>query len=102
MFENLGIYNSHAESEYDINKHIEEYIVKTKITKLYKIVCHEQPFVIYNAIIQKKYDNQFLKQYVENNPSTVEPTKIIYHFPGFTGNYESKYEKMTNFWKKIK
>ena len=85
----------------DINKHMAEYIEKTKISKIYKLVCHEQPFVIYNAIIQNKYDNQFLKNYVENNPSTVDLSKIIYHFPGHTGNYENKYEKMTNFWKKM-
>jgi len=85
----------------DINAHIEEYLIKTKISKIYKIVCHEQPFVVYNAIVQNKYNNQFLKNYAENNPSIVEPTKIIYHFPGETGNYKSKYEKMTSFWKKM-
>jgi len=86
----------------DINKHMETHIEKSKISKLYKMpLMHEQPFIVYNAINQNKYDNQLFKKYVENNPINVDPSKIIYHFPGGPGNYISKYEKMTSFWKKI-
>lgn len=62
--------------------------------------CLDQPFIVYNSFIQDKYDNQMMKQYLENNPSIVG-NKIIYHFPGGPGNYSSKYDKMINFWSKI-
>ena len=60
-------------------------------------VCLDQPFIIYNAISQNKYDNQVLKSYVENNPSNVTPSIVVYHFPGGPGNYSSKVEKMKSF-----
>jgi len=60
--------------------------------------CLDQPFIVYNAISQNKYDNQLLKNYVENNPSIISSEKIIYHFPGTPGSYTSKYSKMTAFW----
>ena len=80
---------------------METHIEKSKISKIYKIpAMYEQPFIVYNAISQNKYDNQLLKEYAENNPLIVDPKKIIYHFPGGPGNYKSKYEKMSSFWKK--
>ena len=63
--------------------------------------CLDQPYIVYNAIVQKKYDNQLLKEYVENNPTETQSKKIVYHFPGFPGLYSSKYEKMTMFWEKM-
>ena len=64
-----------------------------------KIPCGlDQPFLVYNAIIENKYDNKVLNTYVENSPTSVSPDKIIYHFPGDPGSYNSKMEKMTAFW----
>jgi lipopolysaccharide biosynthesis glycosyltransferase len=81
-----------------IQSHIENYVYKEKqpIPS-----CLDQPFIVYNAISQHKYDNQLLKTYVENNPSTVNSIKIIYHFPGGPGNYSSKFNKMSAFWNKM-
>jgi len=81
-----------------IQSHIQDYIYvkKNRIPG-----CLDQPFIVYNAISQNKYDNQLLKSYVENNPSVINDNKIIYHFPGGPGNYSSKFEKMTNFWEKM-
>jgi hypothetical protein len=42
-----------------------------------------------------------MKQFFENNPSIVSKEKIIYHFPGHPGSYNSKIAKMIAFWKKI-
>lgn len=66
-------------------------------------ICMEQPFIVYNAVMQNKYDNQILKQYAENNP-IVDSNKIIYHFPGIgiVSNYNDKYNKMVAFWEIIK
>lgn len=63
--------------------------------------CLVQPFIVYNSIITNKYDNQVMKEYVENNPTTLNENKIIYHFPGTPGFYEDKYNKMTSFWIKM-
>lgn len=77
----------------DINIHI--------IKSNYIPVCLDQPYIVYNAISQNKYDNQTLKCYIKNNPSILSPVKIIYHFPGIPGNYSSKYDKMNEFWNKM-
>ena len=64
-------------------------------------ICLDQPFIVYNAISQNKYDNQLLKFYVENCPSVVSSEKVVYHFPGGPGSYDSKIHKMTDFWGKM-
>jgi hypothetical protein len=81
-----------------IQSHIEDYIYIKKNTIP---ICLDQPFIVYNAISQNKYDNQVLKKYAENNPSIINSEKIVYHFPGGPGTYNSKYDKMTVFWAKI-
>ena len=81
-----------------IKTHIYEYI---NVQKNNIPTCLDQPFIVYHAIIENKYDNQLLKKYAENNPSFVSPEKIIYHFPGGPGAYQSKNEKMTIFWNKM-
>jgi len=65
-------------------------------------VCLDQPFLVYNSFIQDKYDNQFMKKYLENNPNVVSNEKIIYHFPGGPGDYSSKWDKMNSFLDKMK
>jgi lipopolysaccharide biosynthesis glycosyltransferase len=82
----------------DIKQHINEYIY---INKNSIPVCLDQPFIVYNAIIQNKYNNKLLSGYAKNNPMNVSPTMIIYHFPGGPGHYESKFDKMTVFWNKM-
>lgn len=76
-----------------IQLHIKDYVGKND-----KMPCGlDQPFIVYNAITENKYDNHILKSYVENNPSSVSPEKIVYHFPGDPGSYDTKMEKMTSF-----
>jgi len=80
----------------NILNHIQKSIINNK-----ELEGLDQPFVVYNAITQSKYDNQLLKYYIENNPKNIDKNKIIYHFPGGPGNYSSKYNKMTDFLNKI-
>jgi lipopolysaccharide biosynthesis glycosyltransferase len=81
----------------DTHSHIDIYMHETGLAP----ICLDQPFLIFNSFIQNKYDNQMMKSYLENNPSAASPLKIIYHFPGGPGNFSSKYDKMTSFWKKM-
>jgi hypothetical protein len=81
-----------------INSHISDFIYDKKNPIP---VCLDQPFIVYNAVSQKKYDNQLIKSYVENNPSILSLEKIVYHFPGGPGFYDSKYSKMLGFWRLI-
>lgn len=83
----------------DIQNHIVEYI---DIERNSIPSCLDQPFIVYNAITQNKYDNQLLKTYAENNPTDINPNKIIYHFPGGVGVFSNKITKMNFFWEKIK
>lgn len=82
----------------DTNQHIKIHIT----ANMHIPSCLEQPFLVYNSFIQAKYDNQLMKRYLENNPTVVSKEKIIYHFPGGPGNYSSKWDKMTAFWKEMK
>jgi FkbM family methyltransferase len=79
-----------------IKAHATDYIKYNAIP-----ICLDQPFIVYNAISQNKYDNQLLKLYAENNPSIANEEKIIYHFPGGPGHYDSKVAKMANFWENM-
>jgi len=81
----------------DTNIHIDNYMRENNEPP----GCLEQPFLIYNSFIQDKYDNQFMKKYLENNPEKVNEDIIIYHFPGCPGEYNSKLSKMLAFWIKI-
>jgi hypothetical protein len=63
--------------------------------------CLDQPFVVYHSFMHNAYDNQFMKPYLENNPSQVTPERIIYHFPGGPGSFRNKYLKMTHFLSKM-
>lgn len=78
--------------------HIIEYIYKNHNMIP---ICLDQPFIVYNAIMQNKYDNQLLKSYIENNPTVAVQEKIIYHFPGNPGSYNTKFAKMCDFWRKM-
>ena len=82
----------------DTNAHIADYMSKNATPP----TCLDQPFLVYNSFISRKYDNQFMKKYLENNPMVVNNEKIIYHFPGGPGDYYSKIYKMTAFWDKMK
>jgi len=82
----------------DIKHHITDFIY---INNNNIPCCLDQPFIVYNSIMQNKYDNTMMKKYVENNPSDVNRDKNIYHFPGCPGFYENKYDKMTSFWIKM-
>lgn len=69
-------------------------------------VCLDQPFIVYNTIIQNKYNNSLLNNYIENNSknillSVIKPEKIIYHFSGCIGNYEYKKKMIDIFFEKI-
>jgi lipopolysaccharide biosynthesis glycosyltransferase len=78
-----------------IQLHIVDYIYTKKNSVP---SCMDQPFIVYNAISQNKYDNQLLKKYAENRPNTITSEKIIYHFSGGLGSYASKLPKMSAFW----
>ena len=80
----------------DITMHIENYVAQRKPLP----TCLDQPFIVYHAISQNKSNVKLLQEYMENNPSSASVHKIIYHFPGGPGSYQSKLHKMINFWEK--
>jgi hypothetical protein len=76
---------------YAVCQHIIDYIYKNGNMIP---ICLDQPFIVYNAIMQNKFDIELFETYVENNPTIVNTEKIIYHFSGDPGAYKSKFKKM--------
>lgn len=62
-----------------------------------QILFYDQPFITYNCISRKQYDNKLMLKYAENNPSKIDEEKIIYHFPGTVGETVEKYKRMEDF-----
>jgi FkbM family methyltransferase len=67
------------------------------INRPYNFVCHDQPYIVYNAFKYNLYNNKLLKSLTINNDNNIHSDKIIHHFPGGPGIYEHKIVKMTNF-----
>lgn len=65
-------------------------------------VCHDQPFIVYNAFKYNLYNNQILKSLVVNNNNNIHSDKVIHHFPGGPGVYAHKIYDMTIFLNNIK
>jgi lipopolysaccharide biosynthesis glycosyltransferase len=72
-------------------------IKKDIVNRLGNYKCFDQPYIIYNAFKFKMYNNQKLKKLAVNNDDNISSDKVIHHFPGFTGEYLLKIEKMTQF-----
>ena len=82
----------------DIKTHIKTHIDSGNSHPM----LYDQAFIVYNAFIENRYDNQFMNKYSENNPNKTSNKKILYHFPGGIGSHANKLEKMTLFWEKMK
>jgi lipopolysaccharide biosynthesis glycosyltransferase len=80
----------------DIIKHI-KYNINNKLILPH---CIDQAFIVYQCVTKKMYNNEKLIGMVINNPKKLEK-QIISHFPGGVGDYESKIDKMTNFYNNI-
>ena len=63
--------------------------------------CLDQPFIVYGAISENKYDNQLLKPYSSLNPIDISDDIVIYHFAGGPGYFSTKYKRMVSFWSKV-
>jgi len=60
--------------------------------------CLDQPFIIYEALMQNLYNNELLLTYAKNNPEPKNNENIcIAHFPGGVGRTELKLPKMLNY-----
>jgi lipopolysaccharide biosynthesis glycosyltransferase len=76
--------------------------INTHLTRNNNIGFHDQPYIVYNAFKYNLYNNKILKSYVVNNDDNIYSNKIIHHFPGGPGVYETKIEKMQVFLKDLK
>lgn len=74
--------------------HIEDYVYTRKNTPP---KCFSQPFIVFNSIIEDKYNNTMLRRFVEFNPSLESNNRLIYRFPGGSWSYPSKHIQMNAF-----
>lgn len=71
----------------------------------YTFSTFDQPFIVYNAIKEKLYNNKILKRvctHDQTNHGDIESDKIIHHFCGGPGIPYHKIDFMTVFLNKIK
>ena len=57
----------------------------------------DQPFIVYNSVVEDKYDNGVLDPFIVNCEHNIKNNYILYHFPVGPGNYEAKMGAMTTF-----
>jgi predicted O-methyltransferase YrrM len=72
------------------------------VNRPYQFGCYDQPFIIYGAFKYNLYNNKLLKSVVVNGDSNIHSDKVIHHFPGVPGHYQSKIETMSIFLNNIK
>jgi len=72
------------------------------VTRPFYFVCHDQPYIVYNAFKYKLYDNKLLKSLVVNNDMNIHSDKVIHHFPGGPGVYQHKIDAMEAFLNNLK
>lgn len=90
--------NSIKELFVQIQSHIYDWIH----IKGYKIpVCMDQPFIVYNTIVNNMLENKLLNTYIQNKHDSKPSGKIINHFSGRPGNHVYKYDLMINFWNNV-
>jgi len=77
--------------------------INNNITILQRtFVCHDQPYIVYNAFKAHIYNNKVLKSYVVNNDHDINSDKIIHHFPGGPGSWMHKLHYMNIFLSKLR
>ncbi|MFM9195310.1 MAG: glycosyltransferase [Planctomycetia bacterium] len=57
-------------------------------------LCLDQPYLNYNATVAGLVHCGLMEQVMENNPARFADGKLVCHFPGGPGNYESKIQKI--------
>lgn len=70
--------------------------------RYYPFVCHDQPYIVYNAFKNRVYNNKTLKSFVVNNDYNIHSDKVIHHFPGGPGVYQHKIDNMSVFLRNLK
>jgi len=82
----------------DLFNKINEDIIK----RPYYFGCYDQPYIVYNAFKYNLYNNKILNSLAVNRDNNIHSDKVIHHFPGGPGVYQSKIDTMTIFLNNIK
>ena len=77
-------------------------INEDNIIRSFDFACHDQPYIVYNAFKYNLYNNKILKTLVVNSDTNIHSDKVIHHFPGGPGKYESKINNLLIFMKNMK
>ena len=80
---------------YNINLLIDKYFPKKSKYNLKS--CYDQDFIIYQCVIEQKYNNQLITKHIYNYCNHLENNMLFNHFCMPCGDTEGKYDKMTNF-----
>lgn len=60
-------------------------------------LCLDQPYLNYHATVESLVDCGLMAEVMENNPARPGHGRLLCHFPGGPGNYESKIQKISTF-----
>ena len=72
-------------------------IKEDMINRPFYFVCHDQPYIVYNAFKYQLFNNKVLKSLVVNQDTNIHSDKVIHHFSGDSSIHEDKIEAMALF-----
>ena len=74
-----------------------ENINKDMVNRPYNFVCHDQPYIVYNAFKYNMFNSKVLTPFAICHDCDINSDKLIHHFPGGPGHYKDKLCKMETF-----
>jgi len=84
---------NNCEKIVDLFDKINDNIIKTP----YNFLCHEQPYIIYNAFKYNLYNNKILMSFAVKNNLDIQSDKVLHYFPEEPGIYLHKIYNMSIF-----
>lgn len=72
------------------------------VNRPYQFICYDQPYIVYNAFKYNLYNNKLLIPLAVNCNKDIDDDRIIQHFSGGPGIFESKHVTMSRVLDKMK
>ena len=86
----------------NIIKQLFDTIIDDMKKRPHTFMCHDQPYIVYNAFKYHLFESQSMKSFAVNLDTNIHSDKTIHHFPGGPGVHENKLLCMNSFLSHLK